>query len=245
MPLKVSLLKLIINNSLPEMISKKVSLNLTHLKEITLDSEKMTEFHRDSAEYFEINLNRNSKKMCDCFVKIEKLSICLKIINSLNQNCFKSCVHLREINLNFCGIFFIGANCFADLNNLQVLNLSSNKLTKLHLNTFKNLKKLESLNLSCNKLETLKAGLFQAQINLKFLDFSFNRRLKLENNALENLINLEELHMPEFELIGETLLLSNINKLKSLNVFDTKYLTDLHSKTSLEQLKLGNFFIFP
>jgi hypothetical protein len=240
------LLKLIIIDSLPEMISKKVFLKLKRLNEVYLDSEKLIEFHRKSGEYFEINLNGNSKYSKDFFYKLEKFSISLKIINSLNQKCFENFVHLQEINLNFCGLFFIAADCFADLNGLKILNLSNNQISKLHVNTFRNLINLEKLNLSWNKIVILKARLFQTLRNLKFLDLSFNSTLKLENNVLGNLINLEELHMPQFELIrneknsiNSPFLFEKLNQLKQLNIQNTKNITDLNSNIFLEQLKLG------
>lgn len=172
-----SVLSLIIVNGTLETIDLS---NATSLSLVNLSSNHLIYFEYKNAEplvILDLYNNRlqvikvgNTRTLCSINLarnnitnmfnvklpnNISDLNLSHNKITNLEEETFKSLIHLTVLNLAHCGLHTLNADIFIPLQVLQSLDLSYNRIVNLDLKIFKGLQRLAQLNLNGNRLSDI------------------------------------------------------------------------------------------
>lgn len=165
---------------------------------------------------------------------IYKIQLEFQNLSKIKGAAFSGAANLREIDLDYNQILYIGEDAFANLANLTVLSLTKNNLTIIRSSTFAGATGLRRLHLNQNKIHHIEDDAF----NLPHLE-----HILLQNNKLKTLSNAMFRGTPRLaEAVFEENELEQINDafshLQQLSILILDY-------NSIEDIVLAKFANLP
>nr|XP_022913358.1 immunoglobulin domain and leucine-rich repeat-containing protein 2 [Onthophagus taurus] len=182
---------------------------------------------------------------------IEELYLNNNKIAKLTSNALEDLSDLKRLDLSNNSLTSIAKGLFDSLNKLEYLNLAGNPIVNLASGTFRSLQSLTHLNLSDNKLKQLTFGLFHFSQRIISLTLDNTQIETIHNTELLGLPHLRHLYIRDNEFLKEIetyvfddtplietlnisgnqltflpLSLSNLTKIKKLDISDNHWACD-------------------
>lgn len=133
--------------------------------------------------------------ICDTFPNLLSVDLHNLGLNEVDDNAFRGCSLITQLDLWENRISSISAGAFASLRNVQFLNLEKNMLTTLSANVFANQQNLQMLYLSQNLFADYPVGIFRPLQNLLHLGIGFSNLNAINSQWFGNNTRLVDLHV--------------------------------------------------
>ncbi|KAJ6636522.1 Leucine-rich repeat-containing protein 15, partial [Pseudolycoriella hygida] len=156
--------------------------------------------------------------ICNTFPNLHSLDLHNTGMLTIDDNAFRGCTQVAQLDLWQNKINSISANAFDSLRNVQFLNLEQNNLTSIAPNLFANQAKLQMLYLSQNKFSDFPVGIFRPLESLLHLGIGFSNLSEINPQWFgSNNTKLVDLH------VGGNILPDTFAGLTSLSYLQTGY----------------------